>query len=130
MKVQPQQHMKNTGLKRLWRETETSHHVAHFVSLKKALKRLLVKVCPSCNEDSSILEMSVAWDNYQEQKQPWSGACLGLENKLCVLQRPEPETCCRQGLWSPEDCESQKPDTVGLWFCLCPTSSLLEQESI
>ena len=48
------------------------------------LERLLAMVQPSCSRNPSILEMSVTGDNHQEQQQ--RGACLSLEEKLCVAK--------------------------------------------
>ena len=37
--------------------------------IKRAQERLLVKVKPSCSRNPSILEMSLPWDDHQEQQQ-------------------------------------------------------------
>jgi hypothetical protein len=58
--------------------------------MKRALERLLMKYSLATAEDPSILEMPVLWDNHQDE-QLWSGPCLRLEDKLCVLQRVELE---------------------------------------
>ena len=35
------------------------------------------------------LEMSIPWDNHQEQWWRWNRVSWSLEDKLCVLQRAE-----------------------------------------
>ena len=63
---------------------------------------------PVVAENPTILKMPVPRDDHQEQQQQWSGASWSLEDKLCVLQRAEPERCFSSYLYvlalaSPSD---------------------------
>ena len=73
------------GLKGSCKENDALHHEE---SLGEAVGESAARFTA---ENPSILEMSVTWDDPQEQQQQWNGASRSLEDRPCMLQRAELE---------------------------------------
>ena len=50
------------------------------------MRGYLWKGGPVVAEDSSVLEMTVPWDDHQEHQQQWSTGSWSLEDKVCATK--------------------------------------------